>query len=178
MKNLILIAMFIVLTACSRSIIVTRDDPYYDLRIKRMNLVGSKFDCSVGFKNGRKVETIFFKIDNANFKYVEQEKSDTLIVPFSDVTSIYYIDRWDGLFHGALIGGFIGYPVGYILLPDWRDFGGALQHSPETGGCCIGGIGTIAGSVWGVSYGSLKQYTLEQDSTNSTDSLIIWRTEK
>ncbi len=168
---------FIVLlftSVCSRSFIVTQDDPYYDLRIKRMNSIGSDTECSVSFSDGRNFETGYFHIANDSIRLVKKGEPDTLAAPFKDVTSIYYIDHWDGLIQGGIFGGAIGFPVGYILLPDWRDFNGTVQHTPETGGCCIGGIGIIVGSIAGVSYGTLKAYELGQDSIGQKDTLATW----
>lgn len=109
--------------------------------------------------------------------YVEKGSTDTLSVPFRNVTSIYFFDRRDGFIQGALIGGAIGFPVGYVLLQDWTDFGGATHHSPETGGCCLGAVGTIAGAIPGAINGTQKTYTLKEDGSAQKDTLIIWKNE-
>ena len=114
----IIIGLTFLFTACSRSFIVTKDDPYYDLRIKRMNSIGSDTECCVGFRDGQNFETEYLHIANDSIRLVEIGKPDTLVVPFRDLSSIYYIDHWDGFMRGGLLGAAIGFPVGYILLPE------------------------------------------------------------
>ncbi len=169
LKSIILILSIFFLNSCSRTFILSGQSERYEKSIRNLNSIGKSKECRVTVKSGFTFVTDSLAVQNDLLIFRSLHSDSIMTLDFKEVTSIYYDDHWAGFFEGGLLGFAIGFSVGYVTLPEWRDFGGAEHYSPQTGGCCIGTLGGIAGATFGGVHGVTKMYEISDD-TSSVDT--------
>jgi len=149
----ILLIGTLILASCSNNTLIKKL-PLHQKYEKEINFLGKNRSGRIVLENDSELSVEVIKVVGDSLYYKETSQSSQVNLSLNNIKEIKFKDYPVGIFQGLVLGLGMGIATGYVSI-DWDD------HMAGLGMILYGGVGIIAGGIYGGISGSDLNYIFE-----------------